>query len=211
MFPLLSFDIYVHYFLGAAAIRQAASTSSLAIHGSPVCKPKLKTQTINHNNSNTSIQSPKLPKGDEEGAEKGRLHRNKNELFYSKDELDSDDELNYKPNKKEKHVEKLVGTTKNNDKSPLQLEKWKVSDISIKNGNQNETPKRKNRDNSKESVERKRIKHEKPQKPFNRLLEGVTLVISGIANPDRGNLRSMAISMGAKYKPDWDISCSHLM
>lgn len=49
------------------------------------------------------------------------------------------------------------------------------------------------------------------QKPFIRLLEDVVLVISGIQNPDRASLRTMAFAMGAKYKPDWDSTCTHLM
>uniref|UniRef100_A0A1Q3F068 Putative dna repair protein n=1 Tax=Culex tarsalis TaxID=7177 RepID=A0A1Q3F068_CULTA len=48
-------------------------------------------------------------------------------------------------------------------------------------------------------------------KPFNKLLEKVVLVISGIQNPDRANLRSQALAMGAKYKSDWDSSCTHLI
>lgn len=48
-------------------------------------------------------------------------------------------------------------------------------------------------------------------KPFGKLLEGIVLVISGIQNPHRADLRSKALKMGAKYKPDWDSSCTHLM
>ncbi|XP_053658071.1 DNA repair protein XRCC1 [Anopheles marshallii] len=48
-------------------------------------------------------------------------------------------------------------------------------------------------------------------KPFGKLLENVVLVISGIQNPDRANIRSQALAMGAKYKPDWDSSCTHLI
>ncbi|EDS37514.1 DNA-repair protein XRCC1 [Culex quinquefasciatus] len=48
-------------------------------------------------------------------------------------------------------------------------------------------------------------------KPFNKLLEKVVLVISGIQNPDRANLRNQALAMGAKYKSDWDSSCTHLI
>jgi hypothetical protein len=36
-------------------------------------------------------------------------------------------------------------------------------------------------------------------RPFSQLLKGVVLAISGIANPDRANLRQMALSMGAQY------------
>ncbi|XP_055636700.1 DNA repair protein XRCC1 [Toxorhynchites rutilus septentrionalis] len=48
-------------------------------------------------------------------------------------------------------------------------------------------------------------------KPFNKLLENVVLVISGIQNPDRANLRNQALGMGAKYKSDWDSNCTHLI
>ena len=48
-------------------------------------------------------------------------------------------------------------------------------------------------------------------KPFNRLLEGVTVVLSGFQNPLRGQLRDKLQAMGAKYKPDWGPSCTHLM
>lgn len=48
-------------------------------------------------------------------------------------------------------------------------------------------------------------------RPFNKLLEDVVFVISGIQNPERANLRSAALSMGAKYKSNWDSNCTHLV
>lgn len=48
-------------------------------------------------------------------------------------------------------------------------------------------------------------------KPFHKLLEGVVFAFSGYVNPERGILRQKALDMGAKYRPDWDSSCSHLM
>lgn len=48
-------------------------------------------------------------------------------------------------------------------------------------------------------------------KPFHKLLEGVVFAFSGYVNPERGILRQKALDMGAKYRPDWDTSCSHLM
>ncbi|GAB0088623.1 XRCC1 [Sergentomyia squamirostris] len=47
--------------------------------------------------------------------------------------------------------------------------------------------------------------------PFHKLLNGVIFIISGIPNPERGNLRQKALAMGAKYKPDWDNTCTHLI
>ncbi|XP_017065981.1 DNA repair protein XRCC1 [Drosophila eugracilis] len=48
-------------------------------------------------------------------------------------------------------------------------------------------------------------------RPFNELLKGVILVISGIQNPDRADLRSKAVALGAKYKADWEPGCTHLI
>jgi DNA-repair protein XRCC1 len=48
-------------------------------------------------------------------------------------------------------------------------------------------------------------------KPFDKLLEGVVFVFSGYVNPERGILRQKALDMGAKYRSDWDSSCTHLM
>ncbi|KAJ8945094.1 hypothetical protein NQ318_005274 [Aromia moschata] len=61
-----------------------------------------------------------------------------------------------------------------------------------------------------------RVHHKKAKKilktkPFTRLLDDVVLVISGIQNPDRANLRTSALAMGAKYKPDWDTTSTHLI
>ena len=42
-------------------------------------------------------------------------------------------------------------------------------------------------------------------------MEGVTFALSGFQNPKRGDLRSMALEMGAKYRPDWGPGCTHLV
>jgi BRCA1 C Terminus (BRCT) domain. len=51
----------------------------------------------------------------------------------------------------------------------------------------------------------------KRTKPFSKLLEGVTFVISGFENPLRSDLRNQALEMGAYYKANWDGSCTHLV
>ncbi|XP_023301664.2 DNA repair protein XRCC1 isoform X1 [Lucilia cuprina] len=58
---------------------------------------------------------------------------------------------------------------------------------------------------------KKKVKPTMNFRPFNQLLKGVVLVISGIQNPDRGDLRNKAIALGAKYKADWDSTCTHLI
>jgi DNA-repair protein XRCC1 len=52
---------------------------------------------------------------------------------------------------------------------------------------------------------------QKLKKPFGRLFEGVIFVMSGFENPYRRELRDKAIEMGARCKPDWDSTCTHLM
>lgn len=48
-------------------------------------------------------------------------------------------------------------------------------------------------------------------KPFNKLLEGVKIVISGFQNPYRAEIRNRAIQMGASYSPNWTELSTHLM
>lgn len=78
------------------------------------------------------------------------------------------------------------------------------------------SPAPKNSNSSKKLEDDKKTNNSKDQpniarKPFNRLLEDVVFVISGYQNPFRAELRSKAMQMGAKYKADWDSSCTHLM
>lgn len=54
-------------------------------------------------------------------------------------------------------------------------------------------------------------KRQRKQKPFNQLMSKVIFGLSGFVNPKRSELRDKAIAMGAKYKADWDKSCTHLM
>ncbi|XP_050286313.1 DNA-repair protein XRCC1 isoform X2 [Quercus robur] len=41
--------------------------------------------------------------------------------------------------------------------------------------------------------------------------EGVVFVLSGFINPERSNLRSQALEMGAEYQPDWNPDCTLLV
>lgn len=54
--------------------------------------------------------------------------------------------------------------------------------------------------------------HSKPKHgSFSALMEGVVIAISGLVNPERGNLRSQALEMGAEYQPDWNPKCTLLV
>ncbi|XP_074285285.1 DNA-repair protein XRCC1 [Silene latifolia] len=46
---------------------------------------------------------------------------------------------------------------------------------------------------------------------FSKLLDGVVFALSGFVNPERGNLRSQALEMGAEYKQDWNPDCTLLV
>ncbi|XP_077482947.1 DNA repair protein XRCC1 isoform X2 [Amblyomma americanum] len=54
-------------------------------------------------------------------------------------------------------------------------------------------------------------KKEKPAKKFEELMKGVVFVLSGFQNPLRSQIRDKALEMGARYKADWDRSCTHLV
>lgn len=47
--------------------------------------------------------------------------------------------------------------------------------------------------------------------PFSQLMSKVVFVLSGFQNPLRGQLRDKAQEMGATYKGDWGIGCTHLI
>eukprot|EP01045_Picozoa_sp_COSAG04_P034622 COSAG04_NODE_7661_length_1090_cov_1.296670_1_plen_114_part_10 len=44
-----------------------------------------------------------------------------------------------------------------------------------------------------------------------RPLEGVCIVVSGIVNPERGELRDMALGLGAEYRGQWVSEATHLL
>ena len=48
-------------------------------------------------------------------------------------------------------------------------------------------------------------------KVFSNLFDDVVFAISGYENPTRSEIRRKAVEMGARYKQDWDSSCTHLM
>uniref|UniRef100_A0A0N5AE60 BRCT domain-containing protein n=1 Tax=Syphacia muris TaxID=451379 RepID=A0A0N5AE60_9BILA len=46
---------------------------------------------------------------------------------------------------------------------------------------------------------------------FEKILDGVTICISGYENPLRSVLREKAVEMGASYSADWTANCTHLI
>uniref|UniRef100_A0A5S6QAC0 BRCT domain-containing protein n=1 Tax=Trichuris muris TaxID=70415 RepID=A0A5S6QAC0_TRIMR len=55
------------------------------------------------------------------------------------------------------------------------------------------------------------VKKRKKSVPFNAIMDGVVIVLSGFIHPLRGDLREKAIKMGAAYRADWNNQCTHLI
>ncbi|XP_066909409.1 DNA repair protein XRCC1 [Halyomorpha halys] len=74
-----------------------------------------------------------------------------------------------------------------------------------------ESSNRKAPSKNKEDTKKNIVPKKAPEKPFNQLMGGVVFAISGFQNPYRSDLRNKALAMGAKYRPDWDSTCTHLL
>ncbi|ORX82595.1 hypothetical protein BCR32DRAFT_292535 [Anaeromyces robustus] len=103
---------------------------------------------------------------------------------------------------KDSTTSKYFGTSKdssNNNDSKYQL-------LKILN--------KKSTSNINKDKEKKEIEidsKEKSRKDLSSILRGVNIVISGIENPERGKIRTLALEMGAKYHPKWIDSSTHLI
>ncbi|XP_017769713.1 PREDICTED: DNA repair protein XRCC1 [Nicrophorus vespilloides] len=166
----------------AVAIRASSSSSSTTTQISAVKKTPL-------------IKRKHTPWGDVDDSPR---HKNRNEVLY--------DDEDYEPNKKIDRIMELKNK-ENEQKAKQSIDaKEKPKKRKEEEKVKVKTPKRKLDDAG--SFKQKRSKL---AKPFNRLLEGVEIVISGIQNPERAQLRSAALSMGAKYSADWRNSSTHLI
>eukprot|EP00111_Clytia_hemisphaerica_P020336 TCONS_00059905-protein len=58
----------------------------------------------------------------------------------------------------------------------------------------------------------KKIKTKKRNVPKNKILDKVVFVLSGFVNPQRGEIRDLAMEMGARFSQQWDNNtCTHLI
>lgn len=182
----------------AAAIRDARS--SIGERKSPL----LLTPT-------TTLQARKRP-----STETPVLDRNRNHLLYdSSDDEKGSDKLEKLIEKDKKRAEEQL--QKKEPKKPEKKKEKPVESTPAKkfrfseNKKDEATPSRSREKDPPPPPARVKPKKPKTYKPFRKLLEGVVLTISGIQNPERGNLRSKALEMGAKYRGDWDNTCTHLI
>ncbi|XP_044749198.1 DNA repair protein XRCC1 [Coccinella septempunctata] len=202
----------------AAAIRAATSSLLNDRNSTPVRSPKLLPNCLRNS-------TPKTKTKDASSLECSPKPRNRNELFYTEDEEKPNDKIDRLI--EQKNAEKIKRIEESNKNTPQSKNK-KRSESSDKIRNETEkkgkTPSKDEPSASKvekESFKRKpqdvaenlpkKIKPAMLTKPFEKLLEDVVLVISGIQNPDRATLRGKILEMGAKYKPDWDNTCTHLV
>lgn len=183
---------------GTTSIREATTPAYLAKHGPPICKPKKfdPKPTTSASNNNKTDNEEKI------------LSRNRDSLLYDKEDEEPNEKIDSIVKKDQKQKELIKEASKKEltamPKRTLNKDTSQKTPSSLKK----ESVKRKADNNN---TPNKKPKKSDIKKPFNSLLEGVVLTISGILNPDRGNLRKLALEMGAKYKPDWDQSCTHLM
>lgn len=188
-------------YIAAAAIREA----SLNQHSPSPKKIKLSETVTSASTSNDAIT--------------GNLSRKRDEIFYTKDDEKPDEKIDFimeqKKLEKEKVESKDKKDTKLKDKQTAKTNSKKEVD---KNSTQSPKPgsskdeqsSRKRKSDKVKDTPNKR-KKKQLKKPFYQLFSDVTIVISGIENPERGNIRAMVLTMGGKYKGDWDNTCTHLM
>lgn len=169
-------------FTAAAAIRQATKAS---LSGETLKKPDFQ-----------SIQKLQTTKQLSPSQTATPQPRNRNNLLYNED----DEAPNQKIDKIMEEANKEFTKKKEKEVSKAATE---VQDPSSLVGKRKTS-------STQSGTSRKKAKC-KQKKTFDRLLEGVTLVISGIVNPERGTIREMALDMGAKYERDWKHNCTHLM
>lgn len=170
--------------------------------------------------------TPKLKTKDATISECTPKPRNRNDLFYTEDEEKPNDKIDklieqknvekLKRMEENKNTPTLKNKTKTENKETVRKDKEKKEKFDTPSSSQPGTS-RSEKEPSKRKLQEvpdktpKKMKITKKTKLFEKLLDDVVLVISGIQNPDRTTLRGKVLEMGAKYKPDWDSTCTHLV
>ena len=147
----------------------------------------------------------------------------------SKQEIKTDEDvkLESKKNDFEKKVTETKITEAKEEKKQVKKEAKEIKkEEKTKEDEDNKLPSIRNKRKNSSSVEEEKnpkkpateeVKKEDKEKASNgvlnkkTILKGIVFAISGIQNPERSNIRDKALQMGAKYKPDWDKDCTHLM
>lgn len=201
--------------IGKFAFRDSSSSEDENHEASPYKQWKMKQDATKNTEKDTrkrirsTSDSP-----DDQKVTKPKAKHNRNRvkgLMYDSDDDAPNERLQKKidiDQKKEKEKEK-----EKEKKVPEKSNKSPTSKFASFLFNNDPTPSSSSPSQiiNKSSSSKQPVKKEAKSKPFNKLLEDVTFVMSGYQNPERATLRQKALDMGARYKADWDDSCSHLM
>ena len=165
-------------------------------------KPDIKAQMKKLNENRKRIHSTSSSDDDKKSSRSKPKVENRNRskgLFYESE----DDEPNERLQKKiDKDNERKI--SKPQIKSPAN----KFSSFITNNDNPStSSTSQQTKPKTTTTVCKKELKY----KPFDKLFEDVIFVLSGYQNPERGILRQKALDMGARYKADWNNTCTHLM
>ncbi|XP_068241589.1 DNA repair protein XRCC1 [Palaemon carinicauda] len=201
---------------GAAAIRAAsASATSAASTSTPDAKkpkpanaPEMGFYQLKKPAS-PATERPKAPRPSTPSSSNGRDERDKER----KREKDKDSD---KHRDAEKHKERDKRNKDPESRNGKDREKTKKDKNDHRNSTSESNKKKKDskdlqRTSSSSSSPSSSSSSKRKSAPFASLLKGVTFVLSGYQNPLRSQIRDMMVEMGARYKPDWDPSCTHLI
>ncbi|XP_064119934.1 LOW QUALITY PROTEIN: DNA repair protein XRCC1-like [Macrobrachium nipponense] len=202
---------------GAAAIR-AASASAVSSASTPDSK---KTKPFNapdvgfYQLKKNASPAPERPKPlqpstqsssdahEERGKEKRKERDRDSDKHRERDKRSKDTESRVD---KEKEKPKKEGGSDRNSSSESNKRKNDSRDLKRTSSHENKRTASPSSSSASSGSSSKR-----KTAPFTSLLKGVTFVLSGYQNPLRSQIRDMMLEMGARYKPDWEPSCTHLI
>lgn len=211
--------------IGKFAFRDSSPSDDENHDTSPYLQWKKKKMEAKNTEKDTRkrIRSLSDSSGDDKNSKhKTKQNRNRTKgLMYDSDDDAPNERLQKKIDKDRKEKDKNVISSSLKTKSMLEkLDKsptskfasFLTSDVPSKSTSSYINKKTLPLTKALESTSKPPTKKSSQYKPFNKLLEDVTFVMSGYQNPERANLRQKAIDMGARYKADWEDSCcTHLM
>lgn len=137
---------------------------------------------------------------------------------YAATTLRSAEEKMFKPSKLADSKKEATGNTEDTSSSPVHQKARAPQRPATPETKQKPAPKQKPvpekakpKETERPQAPKAQKRKAKPAKKFEELMKGVVFVLSGFQNPARSQIRDKALEMGAKYKADWDRSCTHLV
>ncbi|XP_076366956.1 DNA repair protein XRCC1 isoform X2 [Tachypleus tridentatus] len=172
---------------GPAAIREASSLAAAVLFSSA---------------SNSNSYKPSKQKHNEKRNNGGSSSEPVKQNLLASTKQSSDEKYKRKSYIKEK----TTSSPKPNEQKCI----GKESSKNIVKRKRKNSPEEEETPSNKVAKETKRF-HKVKERPFNQIMKKVVFVLSGFQNPFRSELRDKACALGARYKGDWDDSCTHLV